>query len=82
MKKSTIVIILFVFLGLLIQLIVHAVIEISYIYLLNTDFNIYSLGMGWDSWYLIHHIFTAILIILGLYFGYSYGKKYSKEIKF
>ncbi len=68
--------------GFLVQLILHAVIEIGYIYLLNYNFDMYGLGLTWDDWYLIHYIFTIILIIFGLYFGYNYGKKYSKKIKF
>ncbi|MFC1656626.1 hypothetical protein ACFL14_01505 [Patescibacteria group bacterium] len=81
MKKSSVVILLFVFMGFLIQLIVHAVVEISYIYLLNTDFETYSFGLTWKNWYTIHHLFTIIIVIMGLYIGYKYGKKYSKKIK-
>jgi len=72
--KKTIYIILFTFLGILLQLLVHALVEIWYINLLNADFSRYSLGFSWSQWFLIHHVLTVVLLILGALFGFWQGK--------
>ncbi len=64
----------FVFLGLLLQFLVHALVEIWYINLLLKDFAYYGFGWPWDTWYTIHDVGTWVLVVLGLVFGYSQGK--------
>ena len=64
----------FIFLGLLLQFIVHAAAEIWYIDLLTDDFARYGLGLSWSNWVMIHNILTPLLIIVGALFGYHQGK--------
>ena len=82
--KKIIYIILFIFLGILVQFSIHGLIEIKYIDLLLKDFPKYSLGFSWQQWFLIHHIGTAILFLAGGLAGFFGGKffwqtKYEKK---
>jgi hypothetical protein len=72
--KKKIYIGLFIFLGLLLQFLIHAIIEISYIVLLRANFEKYSFGFSWEQLYLIHHIGTIVLIFCGVLFGLWQGK--------
>lgn len=78
--KRIIYIISFVVLGVLLQFLLHAGIEIWYINLLLKDFPRYSLGLSWSDWYLIHHTATIILLIIGVLFGFWCGKFFWKKI--
>lgn len=64
----------FTALGVLLQFIVHALIEIWYIGLLLRDFSTFGLGFSWNAWFRIHEIGTIVLFILGVAFGYRQGK--------
>jgi len=66
----------FTFLGLLLQLVLHALLEIGVISLLLRDFPRYSLGMSWDQWIIVHHVVTVILLIGGALWGYLSGVKF------
>jgi len=72
--KRTIYIALFSFLGILLSLIVHGVVEIWYIDRLTTDFNSYSMGYSWGEWFVIHKYFSIFLSALGAVFGYYQGR--------
>ncbi len=72
--KKKIYIILFVSLGIILQFLIHALIEIWYIGLLISDFQKYSLGFSWPQWFLIHYIGTAVFFIAGVIFGLWQGK--------
>ncbi len=74
--KKIIYIILFTILGILISTLLHAGIEIPVIYLLTSNFQKYSLGLSWESWYLIHHIATAILLTASISLGVLLGFKF------
>ncbi|MBU4370236.1 hypothetical protein KKG58_05850, partial [Patescibacteria group bacterium] len=63
--KKAIYLIIFIILGLLFAFLIHALIEIWCINLLLKDFSKYSLGFSWSQLYLIHHIISAILFIIG-----------------
>ena len=73
MKKS-IYIILFIFLGILVQFLLHVAIEIPYINLLLYDFEKFGFGLSWESWELIHYIGTIVLLLAGVLFGFWQGK--------
>jgi len=72
--KKTIYVIIFTFLGILVQFLIHGLIETWYIDLLITDFLKYSLGFSWPQWFIIHHIGTVVLFIAGSLFGFWQGK--------
>jgi hypothetical protein len=78
--KKTIYIILFTFLGILLQFLVHAGIEIWYIGLLTGNFSRYGFGLSWSQWFIIHHIATVILFLLGTLFGFLQGKYWWQRI--
>jgi len=78
--KRNIYILLFTFLGVLLQFLVHALVEIWYIGLLASNFSRYSFGLSWHQWYIIHHIATAILFAMGAVFGFWQGKFWWKRI--
>lgn len=70
----------FIFLGILLQFLAHALIEIWYIGLLLKDFGTYGLGLSWERWVLIHNISTSLFLITGILFGYWQGKYWWKRI--
>ena len=72
--KKTIYIILFTIFGILLQFLLHALIEIPYLGLLNKDFERYGLGFTWQELLTIHAVLTIILIIGGALFGFFAGK--------
>lgn len=78
--KRIIYIISFTFLGILLQLLIHGLIENFYINLLINNFSKYSLGFSWDQWFMIHHVGTVILLITGALFGFWQGKFWWKKI--
>ena len=80
MMKKTAYIALFTFLGTILQLIIHGLVEIWYVGLLLKDFSRYGLGLSWNNWFLIHHIATVILLILGILFGFWQGKYWWRKI--
>lgn len=72
--KKAFYIVAFVFLGFLLQLLLHGIIEQIYIKLLISDFIKFGFGLNWGNWYLIHRVFTVVLLVGGLAFGYCQGK--------
>jgi len=72
--KRTIYIIAFTFLGILLQFLVHMLAELWYVALLTGDFARYGLGLSWDTWFLVHHIATAVLFAGGVLGGYFSGR--------
>lgn len=78
--KKTAYIASFTFLGILLQLIIHGLVEVWYVGLLLKDFSKYGLGLSWNNWFLIHHIATVILLILGILFGFWQGKYWWRKI--
>lgn len=72
--KKIIYIILFTFLGILLQFLIHGLVEIWYIGLLTSNFSRYGLGFSWPQWFLIHHILTVILFLAGALLGFWQGK--------
>jgi hypothetical protein len=72
--KKIIYITLFTFLGILLQFLIHALVETWYIKILVNDFPRYSLGLSWSHWFLIHHIATVVLFAAGALFGFWQGK--------
>ena len=78
--KKKIYIVFFIVLGVLLQLLLHAAIEIWYIGLLLRDFSKYSLGLSWNQWFLIHHLGAVILFITVILFGFWQGKFWWRKI--
>lgn len=70
----------FTFLGILLQFLIHSLVEIWYIGLLSRDFPKYSLGLSWPQWFVIHHIGTVTLFIAGVIFGFWLGKFWWRKI--
>lgn len=80
MFKRTAYIFLFILLGILLSFLVHAGIEIPVIKLLINDFETYGLGLSWQQWYVLHHIFSAVTLLLGVTLGYWQGMYWWKRI--
>jgi len=80
MSKRALYIGLFVLLGLLVQFLLHAVVEIFYIKLLLSDFETYGLGLSFNTWFAIHHILTVALLIMGVAVGYQQGRYWWKRL--
>lgn len=64
----------FVILGIVVQQLIHTVVEIWYIGLLIGNFGRYGLGLSWNTWFLIHHVWTVLLLLGGIVSGYLLGK--------
>jgi len=78
--KKVIYIILFTFLGILLQFLIHGLIEVWYIGLLTSNFVKYGFGLSWSQWFIIHHIATVILFLVGALFGFWQGKLWWKRL--
>ena len=74
--KRRIYIFFSIILGVLLFLILHAGIEIWYVGLLVSNFDRYSLGLSWDMWYTIHHVWAGFMSIIGAVFGYMFGVRW------
>ena len=68
-SKRIFYIFLFTVLGALLNFVIHGAIELPAVHFLKKDFVRYSLGLSWSDWFLIHHVFTAVLFVLGIGFG-------------
>ncbi|PJE64078.1 MAG: hypothetical protein COU90_04380 [Candidatus Ryanbacteria bacterium CG10_big_fil_rev_8_21_14_0_10_43_42] len=71
--KKIVYIILFTFLGILVQFLVHAVFEMWYVARLVVNFPAYGLGFSWEEWVTIHSVLSWILFAIGGYIGYQEG---------
>lgn len=78
--KRFIYIIAFTFLGLLLQFVLHAVIETWYIGLLIADFPRYGFGLSWETWERIHHVLSGIFFVGGLLFGFFSGRFWWRKL--
>lgn len=74
--KRAIYILAFTILGILLQLIVHALLEMAVITLLLRDFDRFGLGLSWRQWYAVHHVVTLALLIAGVSLGYRWGVRW------
>lgn len=74
MSKRIFYIFLFIVLGVLVSMLLHAAIEIPMIYLLLKDFDRYGWGLTWQQWYVIHGIGAYVLLLAGVMIGYWQGK--------
>ncbi|OGN14457.1 MAG: hypothetical protein A3B99_04610 [Candidatus Yanofskybacteria bacterium RIFCSPHIGHO2_02_FULL_44_12b] len=72
--KKYIYISCFIVLGLILQQFIHTIVEIWYIELLTINFDAYGFGWSWDTWFLVHHIGSVILLIAGILTGYFGGR--------
>jgi hypothetical protein len=70
----------FTFLGILLQLLAHGLIEVWYIGLLLSDFVSYGFGLSWNNWVLIHNILTILFFIAGTWIGYKEGVYWWRKI--
>lgn len=78
--KKILYIALFTILGIFVQFLIHSVIEIIYISLLITKFEIFGLGLTLAAWFTIHNIFTVVLLILGAGLGFWQGTIWWKRL--
>lgn len=65
----------FIVLGVILQQIVHSVLEMLYIGLLTSDYGTFGLGLPWSAWLMIHHVYGLVLLMAGIVWGYWMGKK-------
>jgi len=80
MVKKYIYITSFVFLGFLIQFFVHGSIEIAYSILLWREFALWSFGLSYDELWVVHHVLSVALLVLGIWLGYRSGKFWWKYL--
>lgn len=78
--KKKVYIMLFVILGLLLQLLVHALLELNYLNLLIGDFSKYSFGLSWSQLFIARSLITISLILLGVAFGLWQGRFWWKKV--
>ena len=78
--KKIIYITAFTVLGVLVQFLLHALIEVWYIELLVRDFPAFGLGLSWDAWFVIHAVLTVFFLIGGASVGYFSGRKWWRII--
>lgn len=78
--KKQIYIFLTMVLGVLLTTIIHAGLEIWYLFLLEKDWVKYSLGLSWPQILIAHNVYTAILLILGIVGGYFLGQRWWRII--
>jgi len=80
--KRKIYIFLFIIFGLMAAFFGHIIFEILYINLLTQNFDRWSLGLSWQTWFLVHKIGTFILEIIGLVFGIYFGRRFANYFKY
>lgn len=78
--KRAVYIIAFTFLGVLLQFLIHAGIEIPVIFLLLKDFETFGLGLTWDQWVMIHDIGTIVFFAAGAAGGFLLGRYWWRVI--
>jgi len=78
--KKTIYLCAAIFLFILLGFLLHAFLEIFMIDFLLKDFKIYSIGFSWQSWYLIYHIGTVVMLIFSVVAGYFVGQRWWRLI--
>lgn len=78
--KRYVYIALFLVLGVLVQFMLHALIEIWYIGLLVSNFGRYGLGFTWHEWVMAHHIGSDILLVAGIIVGIQQGRYWWQRI--
>lgn len=78
--KRAVYIIAFTFLGVLLQFLVHAGIEIPVISLLLNDFETFGLGLTWDQWVMIHNVGTIVFFAAGALAGFFQGRYWWRVI--
>ncbi|MDO8523086.1 MAG: hypothetical protein Q7S12_02265, partial [bacterium] len=78
--KRIIYIALFTFLGIILQFMAHALIEIWYIGLLLADFPKYGFGLSWQTWLNIHAVLTILFIAAGAWIGRKEGIYWWRKI--
>ncbi len=69
--------------GILLQFIVHGLLEIWYLGLLADNFGKYGFGFTWGDLVVVHYIATAMFLAIGILFGmwqasYWWKKLYGK----
>ena len=69
-----------IIIGLLLGLVIHGIIEILAIWILTNWFISFFTSISWETWLLIHIIFTIIVEILGIFLAFWIYKK-KKAIK-
>lgn len=63
----------FTILGVLLQFLAHALLEMAVLSLLLDDFERYNLDLSWSQWYAVHRMLSLLLLMLGIIFGYRWG---------
>lgn len=71
--KRAVYILLFVVLGVIVSFLAHAAIELSLVKLLVSDFETYSLGLSWSTWFVLHYIMAGVLFLIGAGVGLWQG---------
>lgn len=74
--KKIIYIAAFTVVGIQLQFLLHALLEIGYVKLLVRDFVTFGFGLSWTDWYAIHYVLTIVFFIGGTAFGFVQGKKW------
>ena len=78
--KRTFYIAAFTLLGVLLQFLLHALVEIWYIDLLLRDYPAYGFGLSWRQWVLIHDVGTVVLFLAGAWLGFRQGQHWWRKI--
>lgn len=79
MKKFT-YIALFTLLGILVSFLLHAVLEIAVVRMLLADFETYNLGLSWSGWFVVHHIGSVVLLLMGVGVGVWQGRYWWRRL--
>jgi len=74
--KKTIYILLFTLLTLLLSLLLHALIELTALWIITGDMNTYNNSYVWQNWVRLHQVFGAVLWITGILLGVWGGFRY------
>jgi len=78
--KKNFYIFCFTVLGILLQFLIHGLLERWYIILLLKDFAKYSYGFSWAQLFSVHHALTFILLLIGSLFGFWQGRIWWKIV--
>lgn len=67
-------------LGFLVQIVIHAVVEIAYINVLVRNYDRWRLGLNWEQLVAVHHVAALTLLVAGIGVGLWLGVRWWHRI--
>lgn len=70
----------FTVLGVLLGALAHAIVELPVLALIKSDYEMWSLGLSWNTWLILHGVWSVITFGGGAIFGLWAGRHFWRII--